>query len=170
VRKILILSVITLCFPLVAAAEDHPTTEIFGGFSILGVDAGDYEAFYGFQANVAFNFHENIGIVMDFGGQYKNLDGSNFHIYQYLFGPRFSMRADTATVFAHTLFGGVAAGGDNSSEGGFAMGFGGGVDINAGDRIAVRAVQFDWTPNRIDGYWSKSEFRLGFGVVFRFGN
>lgn len=175
-RRISMFCVITLCLPLIAAAQDHPKTELFAGFSILAADGDDYQAFYGLQSNVAFNFHENVGIVMDFGFQTKTLreplaltHSNSVTVYEYLFGPRFSKRWDRATVFTHALFGGISAHSDYETDTGVAMGFGGGVDINAGDSFAIRAVQFDWTPNRIGGSWSTSEIRLGFGVVFKFG-
>jgi len=143
----------------------------------------DREQFYGLQADIAVNLHKNFGIVADAGYQTRDLDGQDFEVYEYLFGPQFSLRGDSATVFAHALFGGngfqcreltesfVAAGSAaHFSDGAFAMGFGGGVDVNAGKRFAVRAVQFDWIPNRMGGEWSTGEFRLGFGLVFKAGN
>jgi hypothetical protein len=130
---------------------------------------GDREQLYGWQASIAGNFHRNIGVVGDFGGQYKTIDGVSVHAYEYLFGPRFSVRAVKATGFFHALFGGLSVGGEGFSENGFMMGFGGGVDVNAGRRIAVRVIQFDWLPNRIEGDWSSSEFRVGFGIVIKAG-
>ncbi|NWG12870.1 MAG: hypothetical protein HXY20_04960 [Acidobacteria bacterium] len=151
------------------AQNTYPKAEIFGGFSVASVANGDREQLYGWQAGVAGNFHRNVGLVADFGGQYKDIEGISVHAYEYLFGPRFSVRADGATGFLHALFGGVSAGGEGLSESGFMMGFGGGVDVNAGSRIAVRVIQFDWLPSRVEGEWSKSEFRVGFGIVIKAG-
>jgi opacity protein-like surface antigen len=137
------------------------------------------EQFYGFQTSVAGNFHKNAGIVVDFGYQYNHLDDQRFDVCELLFGPQLNMRGNRANVFAHALFGtnGYRFGGsqsfvdfsgsDHFSENAFAMGFGGGVDVNAGDRFAVRVVQFDWIPNRIGREWSTSELRLGFGIVVK---
>ena len=142
----------------------------------------DREQFYGFQTDISVNLHDNLGIVGDIGYQTNDLDGQNFMVYEYLVGPQFSMRGDRATVFAHALFGGnrflsgrsetaIDIGGiPHFSESAFAMGFGGGVDVNAGDHFAFRAVQIDWIPNKLGGEWSTSEFRLGFGIVFKAGN
>lgn len=154
------------------------------GWSLEGntLRRNERDQFYGFQVNAAGNFHEKFGLVADFGWQHKDLYGESFEVYEYLFGPRFSMRADRATVFAHALFGGTGLqyGGseylfdfsadDDFSDNSFAMGFGGGVDVNAGNRFAIRVVQFDWTPNRMSGDWSASHFRLGFGIVYKTGN
>ena len=169
-RKTVMFCVVILCFPLIAVAQDYPTTEVFGGFSLFSVGNGDREQFYGFQASVAGNLHESLGIVGEVGGQYKDFGGENIQIYEYLFGPRFSLRKDIATVFAHVLFGGITAKGGGSSESGFAMGIGGGVDVNAGDRFAIRVAQFDWMPHRLGGRWSKEEIRFGFGIVIKVGN
>jgi hypothetical protein len=59
---------------------------------LRGTDGDNRNQFYGFQANVAGNFHKNVGIVVDFGYQYKNLSSPRFETYEYLFGPQFSMR------------------------------------------------------------------------------
>ncbi len=89
-------------------------------------------------------------IVGDFGGQYK--DGGS--AMEYLFGPRANHRTDKATVFGHALFGGT-----HFSDGGgnhFTMAYGGGVDVNAGDKMAIRVVQFDWMPIK-DTRWLVKE-------------
>jgi hypothetical protein len=146
------------------AQEKFPKAEVFGGFSLLSLDAGKERIQpLGFQTGVAVNFHKNIGIAGDFGGQYKN-EG---HVYEYLFGPQFSMRRDRVAVFAHTLFGGATAGGGGNSISNFAMGFGGGVDVSVNNRIAVRVAQFDWIPVHGAGAWDYKSLRLGFGIVFK---
>jgi hypothetical protein len=146
------------------AQEKFPKAEGFGGFSVLSLDAGKERIQpLGFQASVAGNFHKNIGIVGDFGGQYKN-EG---HVYEYLFGPQFSMRRDKVNVFAHTLFGGATAGGGGDSISHFAMGFGGGFDVSVNNKFAVRVVQFDWIPVHGTGAWDYKTIRLGFGIVLK---
>lgn len=140
------------------------------------------EQFYGIQADSAVNFHENFGIVADFGYQYDDLNGHGYSVYEYLFGPQFSKRGDRTTIFAHALFGGNGLQSSGSKDlfdsgisnyfsvNAFAMGFGGGVDLNAGNRLAIRVVQLDWIPNRMGGEWSTNAFRLGFGIVVKVGN
>lgn len=56
------------------------------------------------------------------------------------------------------------AGFDESTTG-FAAAIGGGIDIKATDKISIRAVQFDYNPNRIGGS-TQNNFRFGVGVVF----
>ncbi len=165
VKKLVLMLMVLLVLTSVSAwAQDKfPKAEVFGGFSVLSLDPG-YERIQplGFQASVTGNFHKNFGVVGDFGGQYKNGAG----VYEYLFGPKFSMRQRKATVFAHALFGGINAGG-HVSDSAFAMGFGGGLDVNVNDHFAVRAVQFDWIPIQDAGAWDTNTIRFGFGIVIK---
>ena len=158
-----------------AFAQDYPKAEVFGGFSVLtvGDSSNPFENqrdnFFGFQADGAFNFHENLGVEADFGGQYKGFDQADVtaHFYQYLFGPRFTLRQEKANVFAHVLFGGATAGVAGHNENAFAMGIGGGLDVNVNDRFAVRIVQFDWIPIHDQGEWYNNTVRFGFGIVIK---
>jgi hypothetical protein len=101
--------------------------------------------------------------VGDFGGHYKN--GLNFH--EYMGGIRLNIRRDRATGFVHALFGGIHGSDGGFSDSGYLMGYGGGVDLNAGERIALRIVQVDWLPVRFDRVWNKSMVRFGFGIVLK---
>ena len=60
----------------------------------------------------------------------------------------------------------------NNNGGGnhFTMGFGGGVDVAAGDNFAVRVIQFDWLPTKGEPTWLKNNLRFGFGVVWKSGS
>ena len=142
-------------------AEDAPKTQFFGGLSVLSGKAADRVQAYGWQAGVTENVNSTVGIVGDFAGQYK--DG---HYYEYLGGPRFHARREKTTLFAHALFGGLTAGNVVGSVNGFTMGYGGGVDMVANEKMSVRLVQFDWLPTHINGIWDKNTIRFGFGLVF----
>ena len=166
-RLVLILTVMAVLVPTSLWAQDNKA-DIFGGFSILSLsDSVDRTTAPGWQAAVSGNVTPMFSIVGDFGGQYK--DGGN--AMEYLFGPRATHRTDKASVFGHALFGGT-----HFSDGGgnhFTMAYGGGVDVNAGDKMAVRVVQFDWMPIKnggTGGGWTKNSIRLGFGVVFKIGS
>lgn len=155
--RILMVAVSVLLLSSPAWAESN----IFGGYSFLNADAGTTrDTIHGWLANGNFDVADHIGIVGDVGGYYE--DGA--HIYTYMGGIRYNAGTDSVKPFGEALFGGVSVGpgGDN----GVAMGFGGGVDIDVADSIAVRAVQFDWVPVRFSGIWEKSIVRLGWGIVF----
>ncbi|MBZ5725636.1 MAG: hypothetical protein LAP87_11640 [Acidobacteriia bacterium] len=171
-KKVLLLMVLVAVARLpVRAQEAYPKAEVFGGFSVLSVGDinGSREQFPGWQGSVAGNFHRNFGIVADFGGHYKTIDGAKVNVFEYLFGPRFSFRKDKATLFGEALLGGVRSSVEGESDNGVLMALGGGVDVKASNRVAIRVFEMDWTPNRINHVWSKKEFRICFGFVFKVG-
>jgi hypothetical protein len=177
-----------------AAAQNVSKVDAFAGFSILNYDAvlgTQRDSAYGGQGSVTFNATRWLGLTADFGGQYKNYTqlSSNGVIiipssvdaksYEFLFGPQVAYRTSRVTFFTHALFGGLRQVVSSSvsspsgsvdvsvSDTGFLMGFGGGMDINAGRHFAIRLVQFDWLPDHNNGAWSTDAIRLGFGVVVK---
>jgi hypothetical protein len=143
-------------------AQDVPKVEAFGGFSVLSVDGIQG---LGWQANVAGNLTKNIGIVGGIGGHYK------FHVssYEYLFGPRFTKRTAKTSIFTHALFGAARLDSFQRGTNQFAIGLGGGLDINATERIAIRVFQIDWIPTRFEGSWQLQTGRASVGLVFKGG-
>ena len=143
-------------------AQDAPKAQFFGGFSVLSSSGnGTRTQHAGWQASLEKNLTNNLGLVADFGGQYRDL-----HAHEYLFGPRFNSRTEKATIFGHALFGGMNIGSNGVSANAFTMGYGGGVDLRTGDQMSVRLVQFDWLPSHMGGVWDKNMVRFGFGFVF----
>jgi hypothetical protein len=171
-RFVMVLAAVMALVPASLWAQDAPKAEVFGGFSVLTINdssiSGSRYTPLGFQASVAGNMGR-FGIEGDFGGQYK--DGGS--IYQYMGGPRVTHSLEKASVFAHALFGGSRASGGSGSGSinGFTMAYGGGVDVAAGDNIAIRVVQVDWLPTRFSSggvsAWVKNAVRFGFGVVYK---
>jgi hypothetical protein len=164
-KRFMLLAVVLLLSQGALWAQETPKAEVFGGFSILSIsDEGERTTPLGWQASVAGNVTDKVGIVGDFGGGYK--DG--FKIHSYLGGVRFGQRQEKVTPFVHAMFGGTTGSDGTESSTGFTMAYGGGVDVNtSNDRVAIRVVQFDWAPTRIDGLWVKNIVRFGFGIVFK---
>jgi hypothetical protein len=183
-----------LSIPGWAQESAYPKAEVFGGFSIasmgvsstatdpvtgLPVSVSTRESFWGWQASLAGNLHRHLGFVGDFGGQYKNVAGIGISNYQYMFGPRISIRGEKITPFVHGLFGASRAsvvGTDpvsgltiGVSSTGFGMGLGGGLDVNISHRLALRVPQFDWTPLHAGGVWTNNVIRIGIGLVVKAG-
>jgi hypothetical protein len=150
--------------PVSLWAQDAPKAEFFGGFSVLTIkDSGTRTTPVGWQAAISGNVNKMFSIVGDFGGEYKN-GGSAL---TYMGGARVTKRAAKTAIFAHALYGATHF---NSTFGGgnnFTMGYGGGVDVNATDKVAIRLVQFDWLPLKDSGTWLKNSMRFGFGVVLK---
>jgi len=75
--------------------------------------------------------------------------------YDLLAGPRYNWRPNGVTPFVHALFGisHVRADFDDRtrSDTAFAMAFGGGLDVHAGEHVDVRVVQVDYLPTFFNG-------------------
>lgn len=151
------------------ARTDYPIAEGFLGYSRLNVDGGpSWQNANGFQASGTYNLHNNLGIVGDFGAQFRSAKSvPDFReSYTVLFGPRLSTRGSKTTGFVHGLLGTMTAQGGTSDGTGLAMGFGGGMEVKAGDRYSVRPFQVDYIPRRFNHQWDQS-IRVGVGIAFR---
>lgn len=151
----------------------------------------------GWGTSVSFNLHKSFGLTADFAGQYGDvLRGItieaclgivptpffcavdvSFSNYQFLFGPRLAGRWRLVTAFGHALLGasrrhvsGFTAGGvtfEPETHTDFALALGGGVDINLGRMVSIRALQLDYIPTRFQGSLWSDNVRLQAGVVFK---
>jgi len=146
--------------------DDYPKVEVFGGFSYLNADLGTRENFFGFQGSVSGNVKENIGIVVDVGGQYKSVLGIGISYYELLLGPRFMVRGERVTAFVHALLGNRYIFVPGNIDSAFVLGFGGGMDVNASDSIGIRLFQFDYMPNHSPSIW-RHDVRFGSGIVYK---
>jgi len=192
----LAIGLLLLSIPSFAQEVNYPKAEVFGGFSIssaaisstdpvTGLTTSLRESFMGWQGSANLNVTHHLGIVGDFGGQYKTVAGIPMNSYQFLFGPRIAFRGPRVTPFVHAMFGGVKEGiGSFSitdpitgltistpsvSSTGLGMAMGGGLDVNLSDRLALRVPQFDWTPMHVGGVWEKNVIRIGIGLVVKAG-
>jgi len=123
----------------------------------------------GFIVEFNQNVTRHIGIVTSVSGTYNTTDyfdvrsGRTFSVrgqrYDVLVGPRFNWRPSGVVPFAHALFGisHVRANFDNqlnpqlNSDTAFAMAFGAGLDVHAGEHLDVRAIQVDYLPTFFNG-------------------
>jgi hypothetical protein len=185
-----------------AVSQEYPGGEFFGGASFSSTDVSGRSKSFGWQISAAGNLYRRIRLVGDFGGQSRRTDliaeGQHVRVktYQFLWGPQFTWRRQRATLFTNTVLGVAAAhyvtsSGDSAHpenvlavDYGFGAALGGGVDVNLGRRLAIRAFQADYilTHLRPDepqfspilqlvpniGYW-QNNFRLGFGLVVKVG-
>jgi len=148
------------------------------GFSVANTTNTSYSERVlpvGFQCGIT-NSENSIVPEIDLAFQGRTPAGQStqFNMFEYLFGPRFNAHDGKATFFFHALAGGVKHWQHNPEDtldsyggNGFAMAYGGGVEVNVSERFAIRVVQFDWIPIRENGAWITNTMRFGFGVVFR---
>jgi len=198
-RWALLCGVVLLISLSVQAQEEVSRAEVFAGYSYVRVDAGfGIPAFNmnGGSASLSYNPNDWLGIVADFGGYHTgdiggiSVDGN---IYSYLFGPKIAFRRGRWTPFVQGLFGGAHLSGSaalmtgavaraarsqgsasfiaSGSENAFATAIGGGLDVNATNRIAIRLVQAEYFMTRfgvVDSADTQNNVRISAGVVFRF--
>jgi hypothetical protein len=171
-----------------AGSSSTPRVEVAAGYSYVRSRTVLPAGFnmHGGSISIAANVNHWLGIVGDFGYQRtKNVPPAGFslNVTSYMFGPRFSVRSERLTFFAHNLVGGGHAGGTLYTAGfqqgsappaavnAFSMVLGGGLDVNVGQRFALRAAQADWFftkfPNGSDN--RQHNFRFTSGIVVRFG-
>ena len=171
-RKSIVVALLFGMFSLAAfAQESAPKAEIFGGYQYTRFDGGLNAN--GWDTTVTGNLNHWFGVAADFSGAYKSQNGVSFNNYTYTFGPVVSLRHNEKfTPFAHFLAGGfhssAASGGLSAAGSGFAMMLGGGVDVSVTQRVALRAIQFDWLSLHANGASDNNNARISTGIVFRY--
>lgn len=202
-RKLIALAAIVLGMTLLAGAQEAPKVEIFGGYSLFHFDDKGLESglqaidptltanrnLHGWNAAVQFNANRWFGIVADFSGHYGNIiespSGSvSGNVYNFLFGPQINLRGEKVGAFVHALLGGnrskinsiaVVPPTPDVSDTAFAWAVGGGVDINATKKVAIRVAQFDYiyTSHTFSQYGldlsHQNNFRFSTGLVLKLG-
>jgi len=166
-RKFVGLFLLLMLLAVPAFAQDYPKAELFGGYSFMRADTGvgtHYNA-NGWAAGLTGNANDWFGVAGYFSGHYK----SGVKIYGFLFGPELSYRKnEKVRPFFHALFGGAHGSGGGGSDNAFAMAYGGGFDVKANDKVAIRVAQFDYVATRFGGVFEHN-YAFSAGVVFRFG-
>lgn len=174
-RRFVGLAFLLAVFSLVAFAQEGmnttPKAEIFGGYQYTRFDGGANAN--GWNSTVTGNLNNWFGVAADFSGAYTSQSGVSFHNYTYTFGPVVSYRHnENFTPFVHFLAGGfhgsASFNGLSGTGNGLAMMFGGGVDVKATRRVALRAIQFDWLSLHSNGVSDNNNMRLSTGILLRY--
>ncbi|HEV2708206.1 MAG TPA: outer membrane beta-barrel protein [Pyrinomonadaceae bacterium] len=188
-----------------AQTTDYDKVNVFVGYSHNRVDTGvedndpdvgdiieEREGFNGINASVTGNVSRYVGLKFDYSFHTRNIefgpDNTSFRLQNFLGGVQIkdNTKDETKTVkpFAHFLVGAARASVDltefdntleDFNDTGLAFGIGGGLDVRVNDRIDIRAIQFDYNPNRFSppsGLTNQQaetlhNFRIGIGVVFK---
>ncbi len=177
-KRILFGVMFLLGFAAFSVAQDVPVAEIYLGYAYARCDTQEEDVscnMNGWNGSVAFNANKNVGIVFDFGGYYSTVDDSiDVNISSVMLGPKFTFRSERVTPFVQALVGwahpNVKAGPEVLvRENDFGMAFGGGLDVNVSDLIAVRPFQIDYFLIK-SGNDMLDNFRYSGGIVFKLGN
>jgi hypothetical protein len=178
--RVLCLWLVFLATPLLA--QNLPKGEIFGGYQYVKTSDGIAVKRLngnGWNGGFAYYFSRWVGVKADFGGTYATDDTSSsqpFRVnnYTYTFGPIISARSrGRFAPFGEFLFGRYheTLAGYPSSDDGFAMLAGGGLDIHFGPHFSLRAAEVDWLYTRPPSpaiLLKANNVRVVAGVVYRF--
>ena len=195
-RRIILIAGLLIALSPQAFAQEAPPVEVFAGYSYFRPDGGgslhgwnasvavslsrnlavvgDFSGHYGSQSLRADIFDDD-----DFPGDISIRADSDAKVHTILSGLRYSHRRnERLTPFAHALFGAshldadatVQFGGarlDSAfSDLGFAMAFGGGLDVKLSESVGLRLIQADYLVSKF-GRNSQSNVRLSFGITLR---
>ena len=149
--------------------------EFFGGFSFerLAPSSGAVTSLAsGWAAGMQVNLRGPLALVADFSGAYGTQSGVELRQYNFLAGPRLTLRRGRAAIFAHVLPGmsrlNARAGGAEDTASAFAAAAGGGLDVRLSRRVGLRLVQADYLVTRLAGN-TQNNLRLSSGVVIYSG-
>ena len=137
-KKLIIQFLVLSVFAIPSRAQ---SVDVSVGYSYLRLGGSNGLNQNGVSGSVAYNLHDWLGIVGDFGGYHASPSGVSVNTYTYLFGPRLTLRNPTKfNPFGQVLLGGsritVGSGGGSSNQ--FAYSLGGGVDIGLLPHLAFR--------------------------------
>jgi len=178
-----------------AAAQEFPKAEIFGGYSYANMPLlTNRTSTNGWNASATINFYRWFGLTSDFGGLYGADGGETLtlgtatvtekvteNIHTFMFGPQVSYRRSRFVAFAHFLVGENRTGETISlastspvfvttssgprSATGSCAGMGLGVDFAINKKLAWRLQGDSLITNN-----SSSNARISTGLVFRIGH
>ena len=126
-----------------------------------------------------YNVTRMVGLVADLGGY--DSGKRDRQTLTYLFGPRLNWRMSRITPYVQFLFGGayewglIKSSGISTTQNGFSLAAGGGVDINITHHIAVKPIQLEYVMTQLPQLASnlnsaQNNLRYSAGVVYRFGS
>jgi opacity protein-like surface antigen len=193
-------------------AEGVPERDANSNNSFSDAVFGERSGLHGVEASVTGYLTPRFGVTGDFSfnQRSRNFAGAaagttgdvDTRVFQFMAGPHARFPNQTrVTPFLHALFGvantrfeveqrqqvstGTTTQSFNTSATDFAMALGGGIDVRANNRVAVRALQLDYNPvflrdrsinvlgaagalqtQRIESN-RQDNIRLSFGVVFK---
>ncbi len=202
-KILLAVSAFVVFFTLGAAAQEYPKFEVPVGFSFVNVHPNQalltsFNVFGG-GGGFVYNVTPVIGIKADFMGYTQGtgqklvqngqvLGNVSGNLFSYMFGPQFKKHSGKFQPFGEALFGAAhtnldanicklenGCGSGSGNNNGFAMEFGGGLDIPITKSIQFRPVEVDYLythfgSNHIaNASASQNNFKYVAGVNFTFG-
>lgn len=174
VRRRAVLCVLGL---LIVAPPVWAGGELFGGYSLFRRSGDDHRHAQGWNAAVGWDLRGPLAVALDVSSHYGSSNGTTDGQLTVALGPSLRLaRRSRVRPFLHVLVGlartssgikvfDVSISESHTGPGGLA---GGGVDVQVGERWALRALQAELLVRRAEGATEKG-LRLSAGAVYRFG-
>lgn len=142
------------------------------------------ESYNGFNAEFNQNITRHVGIVTSLSGTYNNngyfdlrsgqVLGARAQRYDLMIGPRYNWRPEGVTPFVHAMAGvtHMRVNFDDpltnrkKADTAFAMAFGGGLDVHAGEHLDIRVIQVDYLPTFFNST-RQDNIRAGAGIKIK---
>jgi opacity protein-like surface antigen len=165
-----------------AATFDKNGRATFNGATVTF--GGGKTNYNGFNAEFNQNITQHVGIVTSFTGTFNDdgfvntKTGRQFNArvqrYDLMIGPRYNWRPSGITPFVHAMAGitHLRANFDDTlsprkkADTAFAMAFGGGLDVHAGEHLDVRVIQVDYLPTWFNSQ-RQDNIRVSAGVKIK---
>jgi opacity protein-like surface antigen len=153
------------------AQGEAPLHEVFVGYAPLRDLEIETNFPLGWNLSLARNLTNSVGIVADFGGNYKDFEGANLNLHGFLGGVRYSFRSERVSPYVEALAGAVraaaSAAGESASATDFAVQGGLGLGVRVTENVSLR-TGFDYRNIFSEGE-SLQQFRVVAGVSLGFG-
>lgn len=168
VVRVSLLGLVVLGFGIPASAQT-PSGDVSVGYRLLRLGSGIDETFpAGWYVDAAGNVTDAVGIVGEFGGNYKDFEGDKVKIHDYLVGVRVTARQNPAAQpYGQVLFGGLTLSVAGESFTDPVVQFGGGVDLATDKAVGVR-VGVDYI-RVFDSDEDANVIRFAVGAIIPFG-
>ena len=172
-----LLALFAAALPVLGGAGE---IDVSGGYAYsrdVGLERGQTaQDLHGFDAALCFRLTGHMALVVDAGGQYGSDSGIDFSRQTLTAGPAYVVRRGKLSPFVHVLAGAVRTHGGISVRGvsigvtntDFGVLFGGGLDWELRQRLALRLPEVDLVAAFASGQTQKS-IRVGAGLVLRLG-
>jgi hypothetical protein len=171
----MIKSLLLLSFILAAnVAKSQDKVDLFAGYSHYHLDSLPAGELNGWEFSGGYEFTKWFGGIADFSGDYGSVrDEANptqtflasTYVHSFLFGPQVSLPA-RVSPFGHVLGGVTHVNGLNQSDNPATLALGGGLDLRAKPKLALRVIQADLIRTYFFG--AIYNYRISTGVLLRF--
>ncbi len=172
-----VITALCLSFSSRASAQEITRYDVFGGYSYLRFDSptigfANQSNTNGWNIDGAINIGDSFSGVANVSGNY----GSKLTLYNFMIGPRYSLRFEKSRIFVQGLFGKAQNSvhipqptRNNFESVGRAFSFGAGYEWDVNHRFSFRVIQAEYLNTNTFGV-SQNDLRVSTGLVVHLGH